>query len=184
MKHELCFQLGTIIKKVGHDGRVSIQLETDSPKRYTKVESVFLEIHGKLIPFFLESFQIQHDKLAHLKFEDIDTVEDAESLKGSDVFLPLELLPPLTGNKFYYYEVIGFEIKDQNSGNCAGTIESIFENGPNDLFVCSLEGNEVLIPISDDWIIEVDRDKRHILMNLPEGLVEVNQKDNSQKKPD
>ena len=181
MKHDLCFQLGTIIKKVGHDGRVSIELDTDSPKRYTKVESVFLEIHGKLIPFFLENFSIQHDKLAHLKFEDVDNVEDAEALVGCPVLLPLELLPPLTGNKFYYHEVIGFEIKDHNSGESAGTIESIFENGPNDLFVSSLLGDDILIPISDDWIIKVDRDNKVILMDLPEGLLQVNQKSDPTK---
>lgn len=181
MKHDLCFQLGTIIKKVGHDGRVSIELDTDSPRSYTKVESVFLEIHGKLIPFFLENFSIQHDKLAHLKFEDVDNVEDAEALIGCPVFLPLELLPPLTGNKFYYHEVIGFEIRDSNSGASAGIIESIFENGPNDLFVCNLLGNEILIPISDDWILKVDRNNKLILMDLPEGLLEVNQKGGQDK---
>ncbi|MEX1188890.1 MAG: ribosome maturation factor RimM [Bacteroidia bacterium] len=179
MKHELCFQLGTIIKKVGHDGRVSLQLETDDPHRYAKVESIFLEIHGKLVPFFVESFRIQHDKLAHLKFEDIETIEDAESILGCAAFLPLQLLPPLKGNKFYYHEVIGFEIMDETTNTSAGIIESIFENGPNDLFVLNNKGEEILIPIADDWIKKIEREKKVIIMELPEGLLQVNKKTNS-----
>jgi 16S rRNA processing protein RimM len=176
MKHDLCFQLGTITKKIGHDGRVNLSLETDTPNAYIKTESVFLEIHGKLVPFFITSFRLQPSSQAHIKFEDIDTVEDAESLVGVDAFLPLTMLPPLKGNKFYYHEVIGFKIVDNLSELAAGTIMEISENGPNDLFILENEGEEILIPIAEDWIVKVDRPNRQILMNLPEGLIEVNKK--------
>jgi 16S rRNA processing protein RimM len=176
MKHDLCFQLGTITKKIGHDGRVNLSLETDTPNAYIKTESVFLEIHGKLVPFFITAFRLQPSSQAHIKFEDIDTVEDAESLVGVEAFLPLTMLPPLKGNKFYYHEVIGFTIVDQLSASTAGIIAEVSENGPNDLFILDSSGDEILIPVAEDWIIKVDRQNRQIHMNLPEGLIEVNKK--------
>lgn len=176
MKHEECFQLGIILKKVGHDGRVSAQLDTDNPRDYINMESVFLEIHGKLVPFFIEQFKVLNDNSAHIKFEDISTTDDAESLVGSKLMLPLEALPPLEGNKFYYHEVIGFEIINDTDMSSAGVIKSIFENGPNDLFITSLNDEDVYIPIADDWIIEVNRDDQKIIMDLPDGLLNVNNK--------
>lgn len=176
MKHEQCFQLGTITKKVGVDGRVNILLDTDSPKNYIETESVFLEIHGKLVPFFITQFRLQPSNNAHVKFEDLDEPGEAEDLIGTAVYLPLELLPTLDGNQFYYHEIIGFEILDTTSNRIAGKIRDVYENGPNDLFVLDYQGQEVLIPVSEDWITEVNRLEQRILMTLPEGLVDVNRK--------
>jgi len=176
MLKEQCFQLGTIIRKVGTDGRVMLQLYADDPKHYLKTESVFVEFHKKLVPFFIESFRLQPSDTAHLKLADVDNQEQADALIGSEVFLPLELLPPLTGTNFYYHEVIGWEIIDQNNSDSAGTIKDILENGPNDLFQLDHKGQEVLIPVADHWITEVNRERRQIIMDLPEGLIAVNLK--------
>lgn len=176
MKQEQCFQLGVFTRKVGTDGRLSLQLDTDQPEAYTKTESVFVELHGKLVPFFVLSFRLQPSNSAHIKLEDVDNAEQADSLTGSSVFLPLEKLPPLSGTKFYYHEVIGWKIEDLTSGLSAGIIKDVLENGPNDLFQLTNEGQEVLIPVADDWIVKVDRELGVISMNLPEGLLEVNRK--------
>jgi len=176
MKQEQCFQLGVFTRKVGTGGRLSLQLDTDQPEAYTKTESVFVELHGKLVPFFVLSFRLQPSNSAHIKLEDVDNAEQADSLTGCSVFLPLEKLPPLSGTKFYYHEVIGWKIEDLTSGLSAGIIKDVLENGPNDLFQLTNEGQEVLIPVADDWIVKVDRELGVISMNLPEGLLEVNRK--------
>ena len=176
MKQEQCFQLGFFSRKVGTDGRLSLQMDTDQPESYTKTESVFVELHGKLVPFFVVSFRMQPSQTAHVKLEDVDDSEAADSLTGCPVFLPLDLLPKLSGNKFYYHEVIGWTIQDLTSGLSAGTIRDVLENGPNDLFQLTNEGQEVLIPVADDWITKVDRENSVIEMTLPEGLLDVNRK--------
>ncbi len=177
MDKDQCFQLGSIIRKVGTDGRVLLQMDTDNPKHYIKTESVLVEIHGNLVPFFVSSFRLQPSNQAHLKLEDIDLPEQADMLVGTDVFLPLDKLPVLKGNKFYYHEIIGFTVVDLNTSTEVGVIRDVLENGPNDLFWAEAEGNpEILIPVSDDWIVKVDRTKKTIEMNLPEGLTEVNKK--------
>jgi 16S rRNA processing protein RimM len=177
MDKDQCFQLGSIIRRVGTDGRVLLQMDTDNPKHYIKTESVLVEIHGNLVPFFVSSFRLQPSNQAHLKLEDIDLPEQADMLVGADVFLPLDKLPVLKGNKFYYHEIIGFTVVDLNTSTEVGVIRDVLENGPNDLFWAEAEGNpEILIPVSDDWIVKVDRTKKTIEMNLPEGLTEVNKK--------
>lgn len=176
MKHDECFQLGIILKKVGREGKVSIKLDADNPNDYKEMESVFLEIHGKLVPFFIEQFILFNDDTAHLKFEDINSNEEAESILGCGLFLPLEVLPQLKGNKFYFHEVIGFEVVNKKDLISAGIITSIFENSSNDLFVCSLNEEEILIPIAEDWILEVNRSEKKIYMDLPDGLININQK--------
>ncbi len=177
MEKDQCFQLGSIIRKVGTDGRVLLLMDTDNPKHYIKTESVFVELHGKLVPFFVSSLRLQPSNQAHLKLDDIDLPEQADMLIGADVFLPLEQLPKLSGTKFYYHEVIGFEVFDLNAKSIAGTIFEILENGPNDLFlVKSNNDQEILIPIAADWIKKVDRSLKRIEMTLPEGLVDVNTK--------
>lgn len=176
MKQEQCFQLGVFTRKVGTDGRVSLQLDTDQPEAYIKTESVFVELHGKLVPFFVQSFRLQPSNSAHVKLEDVDNAEQADSLTGCQVFLPLEQLPKLSGNQFYYHEVIGWQIQDSTTGQTAGIIKDVLENGPNDLFQLTNEGQEILIPVADDWIEKVDRENSMIIMQLPEGLLEVNRK--------
>lgn len=177
MDKDQCFQLGSIIRKVGTDGRVLLLMDTDNPKHYIKTESVLVEIHGKLVPFFVTSFRLQPSNQAHLKLEDIDLPEQADMVIGADVFLPLDKLPVLKGNKFYYHEIIGFTVVDLNTTSEVGIIRDVLENGPNDLFLVEAEGNpEILIPVSDDWIVKVDRTKKTIEMNLPEGLTEVNKR--------
>src|SRR5690606_18343211 len=105
-----------------------------------------------------------------------DSEEQALILIGANVFLPLELLPKLSGTRFYYHEVIGWEITDLNAGVSAGFITDILENGPNDLFQLKNEDQEVLIPVADAWIKSLDREKKIIFMDLPEGLIDVNKK--------
>ena len=176
MLQEQCFQLGVIIRKVGTDGRISIQLDTDNPKHYQKTESVFVEIHGKLVPFFIQSIRLMTDGTAQVKFEDIDSEEHNKMLIGCNVYLPLDKLPKLTGNKFYYHEIIGFTVFDINTNQTAGTIEDVLENSPNDLFQLKNDGHEVLIPIADAWLKNVNRETKCIEMDLPDGLIEVNKK--------
>ena len=177
MEKDQCFQLGSIIRKVGTDGRVLLLMDTDNPKHYITTESVLVDIHGKLVPFFVTSFRLQPSNQAHLKLEDIDLPDQADMLIGADVFLPLDKLPVLSGTNFYYHEIIGFTVVDLNTSSEVGLIRDVLENSPNDLFVVETEGNpEILIPVSDDWIVRVDRENRKIEMTLPEGLTEVNKK--------
>ena len=114
MQKSECFFLGKIVKKYSYKGELLIKLDTDEPELYEHMDSVFIEVRDKLLPFFIESSQLHKSELLRVKFEDVNTEEDADSLMKSDLYLPLEFLPKLDGNKFYFHEIIGFKVLDIN----------------------------------------------------------------------
>lgn len=91
---------------------------------------------------------------------------------GKNVYLPLHTLPPLQGNQFYYHEVLGFEIMEEDGKSC-GIIASINDQTSQHYFMLKLADKEIIIPIIKDWILEVNRTEKFIKMNLPEGLMDV-----------
>ncbi len=172
MRKKDCFYLGKIAKKFSFKGEVLVYLDTDEPELYTELESMFVEINGHLVPFFIEKSLIHKEKFLRSKFEDVDSEEDADTIVGKDVYLPLTMLPKLEGNKFYYHEVVGFNAIDQRLGNF-GTILRISDNGVQALFEVQKDDAVILIPLIDEFIIEVNRENKSILFNTPEGLIDL-----------
>ncbi len=172
MRKEDCFYLGKIAKKFSFKGEVLIYLDTDEPELYEEMESVFVEFNKNLVPFFIENSNLHKGDFLRVKFEDVDTEEDADEIMGCEIYLPLIMLPKLTGNKFYFHEVIGFEIEDQRLG-VFGKIVSINDTSAQPLFEV-INGNvEILVPMIDQFLIKIDRENKKVIMNLPEGLVEM-----------
>jgi len=172
MQKEDCFYLGKIVKRYSFKGELLAKLDTDDPKRYTKMESVFVEINKKLIPFFIECCSLHKSTLLRVKFEGVENDEDTAPFIGSQLYLPLELLPELEGDKFYYHEIIGFAMEDTTFGKI-GTITGINDSTAQALFEIDRDGKEILIPLIDDFIKKVDKDKKTILLEVPEGLIEI-----------
>ena len=172
MRKKDCFYLGKVAKKYSFKGEVLVYLDTDEPELYTELESMFVEINGHLVPFFIEKSSIHREKFLRTQFEDMDSEEDADTIVGKDVYLPLTMLPKLEGNKFYYHEVVGFDAIDQRLGNF-GTILRISDNGVQALFEVQKDDAVILIPLIDEFIIEVNRENKSILFNTPEGLIDL-----------
>ncbi len=172
MKKDNCFYLGKIVKKYSFKGELLAKLDTDEPNLYENLDAIFIDLRGNLVPFFIESSQLHKSDLLRVKFEDVDTEADAEALIKAELYLPLELLPKLEGNKFYFHEVIGFIIKDSNFGE-VGTIIAINDSTAQALFEIDRNGTEILIPMNDEFIVNVDRKAKVIEVETPEGLIDL-----------
>lgn len=172
MKVEDCFYLGKIVRKYSFKGELLVKLDTDQPDIYDNLDAVFVLLRNNLIPFFIESSQLHKSDLLRIKFEDVDTEEDADTLLKSELYLPLEVLPKLEGNKFYFHEVIGFTVKDVNFGEL-GIITAVNDSTAQALFEIDRDGVEILIPMNDEFIKELDRDNKTILVETPEGLIDL-----------
>ncbi|MDY7394472.1 ribosome maturation factor RimM [Aureibaculum sp. 2210JD6-5] len=172
MQKKDCFYLGKVVRKHSFRGEVVIKLDTDQPDLYQNMDAVFLEVGNNFIPFFIENSLLQKGNQLRVKFENFTTEEDADSIMKCDVYLPLTLLPKLTGNKFYYHEIIDFTVEDVNYGN-VGTIVGINDKTAQPLFVIENGNKEILIPMIDDFIKKVDRANKKIEVETPEGLIEM-----------
>ncbi len=166
---EDCYYLGTITRTHGLKGHLVVKLDTDEPEAYDNLESVFIEFNGIPVPFFIEECQPLNKDQLKIKFEDNSV--DIQNIIGSDLYLPLNTLPELTGKQFYYHEVISFDLKDENQ-QTIGKIIEINDNAAQALFVIQLSDEKsIYIPIINDWIIEVNRENKFISMNLPDGIL-------------
>ncbi|WP_178990690.1 ribosome maturation factor RimM [Winogradskyella schleiferi] len=172
MKKEECFYLGKIVKKYSFKGELLAKLDTDEPDLYDGLDAIFIDLRGNLVPFFIESSQLHKSNLLRLKFEDVNTEADADALIKTELYLPLDLLPKLDGNKFYFHEVIGFTIKDKNYGK-VGVLKGINDSTAQALFEIDRNGIEILIPMNDEFIVKVDRKNKTIEVDTPEGLIDL-----------
>lgn len=172
MRKEDCFYLGKIVRKHSFKGEVVAKLDTDEPELYKKLESVFVLLNNNLVPFFIEESLLQKGNQLRLRFEDIVSENDADAILGSELYLPLEFLPKLTGNKFYFHEIIGFTIEDVQYKHI-GVITGINDSSAQPLFEVDANGKNVLIPMIDNFIKKVDRENNTIIVETPEGLIDL-----------
>ena len=172
MKKEDCFYVGTLVGKFSFKGEMLAKVDSDTPEEYITLESIFVELSTGLVPFFIKKCQLHKSELLRIQFDSVDNEAAAMTLLKKDLYLPLSLLPPLKGTQFYYHEVVGFSVEEDDK--LLGVIQQVIESGAQALFqVQTEEGKEVLIPIHDDFIVAIRRDLKKIVMQLPEGLLEL-----------
>ena len=172
MRKQDCFYLGRIVRKHSFKGEVVIKLDTDEPELYQEMESIFVDLGNNLIPFFIEKSLLQKGNQLRVQFEGINSEEEADSILKSGVYLPIDLLPKLTGDKFYFHEVIGFKIVDVNYGE-VGVIVGINDKTAQPLFEVENGDKEVLIPMIDNFIKKIDRENQQVVVETPTGLIEM-----------
>lgn len=164
--------MGKIVRKYSFKGELLVKLDTDEPELFTEMESVFVEQRKNLIPFFIEESSLHKSELLRVRFEDVKNEEEADALIGAHLYLPLKFLPKLTGNKFYYHEIIGFTAEDKSFGKI-GKITGVNDTTSQALFEIDHDGKQILIPMIDHFIIKLDRENKSILLEVPEGLIEM-----------
>ncbi len=172
MQLDKYFYLGKILKTIGISGDLMVHLDVDDPMRYQNLDAIFIALGGNLVPFIIERVKLKHNNQAQIKLREIDSVEQTEILIGCTLYLPLELLPKLKGNQFYYHEIIGFEVTDSRFGP-VGRVELVLEFPLQAILQLNFAGKEVLIPVADDIITSVDRENRRLIISAPEGLIEM-----------
>ncbi len=166
------YYLGKIIKTHGNKGQLLVHLDVDEPEVYTTLESVFLDLHGERVPFFIDTLELRGSRKAIIRFKEVVSIEEAEVFPGLEMYLPLDQLPTLTGNQFYHHEIIGFSVIDEHRGNI-GMIENILEYPNQSLFQIRYGEKEILIPVVDAIIKHLDRNNKTLEIKAPDGLIEL-----------
>ncbi|MBW2960496.1 ribosome maturation factor RimM [Mesonia aestuariivivens] len=172
MQKEDCFYLGKIVSKFSFKGEILVKLDTDDPESFLEMESVFIDMNKNLIPFFIEKSSLQKSNLLRIKFEEITSEEDADRILKKELYLPLSFLPDLEEDQFYFHEIIGFHVIDKRFGE-VGLLKGINDSTPQALFEIEHQGKEILVPVNDDFIERLDKTKKELHLNVPEGLIEM-----------
>jgi len=171
MTKDKCFYVGRIVKTHGLKGEVTLRIDNEQFDAIEELNYFLLDVKDTLIPFFVEAI-VYHSNKAFVLFQDLKTMEAASQLVGTSVYLPLDLLPEKEGNDFYSHEVVGFTVFDEERGEL-GTVQEIIEYPTQSLIQIVIDGKEVLIPIHDDIIKDVDREGKKIYIIAPNGLIDM-----------
>ena len=142
---------------------------------FDRVEAEYLVlcVDGILVPFYMDDWRFKTGETALVKFTDIDTKEAASELTGCEVFFPKHL-SDREEDDLTWDEIKGFEVVDANHGNI-GNVVSIDESTVNVIIeVETAKGNIILVPANENLIKEVDPENRRIVVDLPDGLVDLN----------
>lgn len=165
------FYLGIITKPFGYKGEVIIYIDADQPEKYQELDALFIDINGELIPYLIDKIQYRGGNSAIVRFSGLSP-EEAKLLIKSEIYLPVSMLPPLSGNQFYFHEVIGFSVIDKEKGEI-GVCDGFIEVTQQPVMQIIFEGKEILVPAVDEFIISLDREKKIIFIDAPEELIDI-----------
>ena len=171
MEIDSCYKIGWILKPHGLKGEVTVMLEDDAPEDLSSIESLFLEENSRLVPYFIQTVSGQGKK-TFIKFEDIDSAEDAGKITKQSLYIQKSLRPKAGRGEFYNDEVIDFEVHDEERG-FLGKIREVVQAGPNRLLVIEYNQKEVLIPVNGPFITRINKTKKTIRVDLPDGFLEI-----------
>lgn len=173
MEKDNCFYLGKITRIIGFKGEVAVFIDSDEPEKYSNMDAVFVDLNGNFIPFFIDnlSFRNKSNQFT-IKFQDINTSEEAARLVDCELYLPLDVLPVLEGNAFYFHEIVGYQVSDQQKG-FIGTVLQVIDYPGNPLFEIQFNDKILMIPVRDEFIVSVDKQEKKIVTNAPEGLIDL-----------
>ena len=171
MKIEDSFYIGYITKTKGLKGEVQVYFEFNEFEEL-ELDSVFLEINNKLVPFFTSSYKLQANKTGYFYFEDIDTIEKAEKLVRKKIYLPNNKMPERDEEDFFYTDLKGYLVQDKNHGEI-GEIVEVHEYPQQFIAVVPYKFTEIMFPLNDEIIEEIDEENGILKVNLPDGLIEV-----------
>jgi 16S rRNA processing protein RimM len=168
MNKQDCFYLGKIVSKFSFKGEVLLKLDSDEID-FKKLKTIFLEIDGAIVPYSIDNIKLHKSSLLRIRFENIDNEEKANKIIKIKTYLPIKDLPKLNGNKFYYHEITNFMALDLTLGEI-GKVLKVNDQTSQPIIVVINNNSEIMIPLVDDFLIDINRDKKTLTFNLPEGL--------------
>lgn len=165
--------IGYTKKPHGLKGELKVQIEELYLDDFLEAETIFLDLRGKKLPFFIESVREGNEIL--LKLEDVDSKEAADGLSSKEVFLRESDIIPLDEREMEpddFTQFMGYQIKDTELG-LIGEIEDVIEYPQQMMAALTYQDREILIPMNAAFIKEIQKENKIIIMELPEGLLEL-----------
>lgn len=162
--------LGVIIGTHGLQGHLKVRALSPDFDVLLDLKQILLRQAGRI-----ETRQITHRPFEHkgniiLRLAGFEDVEAAGGLVGAEILAVREELPQRSSGKLYWFQMQGMTAIDQQLG-VLGTLEDLFTTAAHDIYVVQGEYGEILIPVVELFVVEIDTTRRRIVFDLPEGLV-------------
>ncbi|MGG1514672.1 ribosome maturation factor RimM [Paenibacillus oryzisoli] len=164
--------VGKIVNSHGIRGELKVVPETDFPERFDKgSELIIVDAKNVQTPVTVKTSRL-HKNVFIVQFEQFSNINDVEKFKGALLKIEGKHQQPLEEGEYYYHEIIGCKVVTEE-GRELGEISEILTPGANDVWVVSLgKGKELLLPVIDDVVLDVDVPNKTIRIHLMEGLME------------
>ena len=150
-----------VLKSYGTDGSVVVSLSAEDSREFDQNEPVFIDFDGLPVPFFMESCTPKGGRYI-VKFEDIDTLEDAEKIVGQI------LRTSIDEEEYEDDPFIGMTVYDA-SGNLVGEVVEFYDFSGNTCIEVLHDGREVMLPVNEDLIVKIKKNK--LYLTIPDGLL-------------
>jgi 16S rRNA processing protein RimM len=160
----------TIVGAHGIKGAVRVKFFTETPEYYLSVKLFFLENARQLLPIKVSRI-LPAKKGWIIFFEEIDSRNAAEKIKGCRLLLPDEQLKPLESDEFFIHQLIGCRVEDQN-GLFLGEVTDFLDTGANNVYEVHNGESEFLIPDVPHVVLELDLEKQRMVIDPLPGLIE------------
>jgi len=171
MKFSGHFKVATIGKTKGLKGEMQLYVELAGLEEI-KFNALFIDIAGKLVPYFVSAFKPSLKNTAYVYLEDVDTIEKASALLKKDVYLPNNLKPDVKEEDFTLFDLEGFLAVDIDEGEL-GIITEVHEYPQQIIAACDYDGTEILFPLNEQTIKGIDIVKNIVTVDLPVGLLDI-----------
>ena len=164
------FRVGVIANTHGIRGEVKVFPTTDDVKRFDYLKEAYIDAGKEKIK--VEVSNVRYFKnLVILKFKGIDNINDIERYKGKDLLVTRENALPLEEGEYYLADIIGANVYTED-GNLFGSLEDVIETGANLVYSVQHEGKEVLLPVIDDCVKEVNVEEKKVIVHIMKGLLD------------
>jgi len=173
MQKKDCFLFGTVFKLHGYKGCVNIYNNDDIPFDFTTIEYFLIELNNELVPFFIEKVRTTKPNVVLVKFEDVDSEEEAKKIHKRKVYLPKDWIPETNENEITKKKLIGYSVMDIKLGNL-GEIIYIDSQTAQQLIYVSKDGKEFCFPMHEQFVKEVDSKERTMEVEIPEEFLNLN----------
>lgn len=173
---EDCVKIGEVIKTHNLQGEVVVSADSDLLEKYAD-EPVFIQLDGAPVPFFItdEEVTVRNHTSYIVKFDFVDTLEQAERLVGGEVLIEKTLLDEEDIESFDYdvFELNGFAVDDEVSHE-TGVVTDVADYAGNVVLSIRISGKEILLPLSEVYVKEVDFEHSKLLVKIPSELADLN----------
>ena len=171
IRAEEVYKIGMFNKPHGISGELQFTFTDDIFDR-VEAEYVVCPMDGILVPFFIEGYRFRSDTTALMKLEGVDMQEQARKFTNTPVFFPVKHAEEAEPGELSWDFFTGFRVEDTAHGHL-GDITDVDTSTPNTLFVINREGEELLVPAREEFILDIDAKHRVITVRLPEGLLDL-----------